>query len=181
MNISAAYFHRKIEHLLKKTIAILGGMFIAQAAIANPTVDNVAAGDITIQQSGSHTEINQTSQKGIVNWQNFNIGQSESVHFQQPTGGVTLNRINPNQGISQIYGKLSSTGQIILVNPAGIFFGPTARVDVASIIATASHISDKNFLEGNYIFESASRASAIINEGVIRAAEHGLVDNGASA
>src|SRR3990167_7813961 len=183
MGAHVDYSHNRIlRRLLQKIIAIAGGMLIAVAAIANPVVDNVAAGDVVIQQSGDHTEVTQTSQKGIVNWQSFNINQQESTHFQQPAGGITLNRISPNQGPSQVYGKLSSTGQIILVNPAGIFFGPTARVDVASIIATTANISDKNFMNGNYLFDQPSAYSgAVINEGVIRAAQNGLVALAATA
>ena len=144
--------------------------------MANPVVDNVASGSISIQQTGDHTEITQTSQKGIVNWQSFNISAQESTHFQQPQGGITLNRINPHQGVSEIYGKLSATGQIILINSAGIYFGPTARVDVAGIIATTANITDQNFLAGNYIFQqSSSYNGAVINQGVITAAEHGLI------
>lgn len=41
-------------------------------------------------------------------------------------GGMLLNRINPSQGVSAIDGRLTATGLIILINPAGIFFGPSA-------------------------------------------------------
>src|SRR5579863_738240 len=72
------------------------------AAYANPVLDNVAAGQVSIQQTPNSTVINQTSQKAIMNWKSFNIGQQESTHFQQPAGGVALNRINPTQGVSSI-------------------------------------------------------------------------------
>src|SRR3990167_11268721 len=85
MKLYAGYLHNRIlGRLFKKIIAIIGGMLITGAALANPVVDNIAAGDISIQQSGNTTEVTQTTQKGIVNWQSFNINSNESTHFQQP-------------------------------------------------------------------------------------------------
>lgn len=141
---------------------------------ANPVLDHVGAGQVSIQHSPNATVINQSSPKAIINWQSFNINANEHTHFNQPAGGVALNRINPSQGVSQIYGRLTATGQIILVNPAGIFFGPGAYVNVGGLIATTGHITDQAFLNGNYQFTAAS-AGAIINQGTLIAANHGLI------
>jgi filamentous hemagglutinin family protein len=145
-------------------------------AFANPQGGIVAAGIVSIQQQPNSTVINQSSQQAIINWQSFNIGASEATHFQQPTGGIALNRISAAQGASQIFGQLTATGTIILINQAGIYFGPTARVDVGGIIASTSDISDQNFLAGKYIFDKPSPYNgSIINQGTIIAANHGLV------
>jgi filamentous hemagglutinin family protein len=147
------------------------------SAFANPVLDNVAAGNVNVTgQNTPHVEVTQHTPQAILNWQSFNIPQQESVHFNQPANGIALNRINGNNGISQIAGRLSSNGRIILINPAGIHFSPTAKVDVAGLIASTANITDKNFLKGNFVFESDknSRAS-IINEGSIKAADHGFV------
>ncbi len=154
----------------------VAAILMVEATLANPVLDNVAAGQVSVQQSPNTTVVNQSSQKAILNWQSFNIGAAEKTHFQQPAGGIALNRINPNQGASQIYGQLTATGKIILVNQAGIYFGPTARVDVGGIIASTSDISDTNFLAGKYHFDQASAYNgSVINEGKIRAAQNGLV------
>lgn len=161
---------------LKQTIVLFVTILICTSASANPVVDHVSSGNVSIQQTPNSTVINQTSQKAIINWKSFNIGQSEATHFQQPAGGVALNRISPTQGASSIYGRLTATGQIILVNPAGIFFGPGAYVNVGGLIASTKDISDKNFLDGNYHFDGVSPYSgSIINQGQIIAADHGLV------
>ncbi|MHB1946895.1 MAG: beta strand repeat-containing protein [Gammaproteobacteria bacterium] len=167
-----------IERLKKiaRAIVFLGAIVIMGTAFANPQGGVVSSGSATIQQTPGNTVIQQNSQQAIINWQSFNIGSSETTHFQQPTGGVALNRINPQQGASQIFGQLTSTGQIILINQAGIYFGPTAHVDVGSIIASTSDMSDANFLAGKYIFDQPSPYNgSIINEGTIRAANYGLV------
>lgn len=145
-------------------------------AWANPTGPQIVSGQVTIQQTPNKTIINQSSKQAIVDWQSFNIGPHELTHFQQPAGGVALNRINPQQGPSQIYGVLTATGQIILVNPAGVYFGPSSYVNVGSLIASTAEISKANFLNGNYHFTHIGPYSgAIINQGQIIAATHGLI------
>lgn len=146
------------------------------SAIANPMGGSVAAGSISIQQAPSTTTINQSSSHGIINWQSFNINTNESTHFNQPVGGVTLNRISPLQGASQIYGRLTATGQIILINSAGIYFGPNSYVNVGGLIASTADISDKDFLSGNYHFiQNPMYNGAVVNQGTIISANHGLI------
>src|SRR5690606_5431985 len=87
-----------------------------------------------------------------------------------------LNRINPSQGVSQIYGRLTATGQIILVNPAGIFFGPGSFVNVGGMIATTMNISDQDFLNNYYRFANIDGYNgSVINKGSLIAADHGLI------
>ncbi|RDI40051.1 two-partner secretion domain-containing protein, partial [Aquicella lusitana] len=156
------------QNQLIKGIVAIATVFLTSVVAANPVLDNVASGNVSVQQSPNSTVINQSSQKAIINWRSFNIGQPESTHFQQPAGGVTLNRISPTQGPSSIYGRLTATGQIILMNPAGIFFGPSAYVNVGGLIATTANISNQDFLNGNYRFTHVSPYSgSIINEGQI--------------
>lgn len=149
---------------------------LAINAFANPVLGNIASGNVNVQQTTGSTIVNQTSQRAIINWQSFNIGAQEQTHFQQPVGGVALNRIDPTQGPSQIYGRLTATGEIILTNPAGVFFGPGSYVNVGGLIATTGNITDQNFLSGNYHFTSDPNYSgSIINQGTIIAAQNGLV------
>ena len=149
---------------------------ISTSILANPVLDNVAAGLVNIQQTPNSTVVNQSSQQAIINWQSFNIGASETTYFQQPAGGVALNRINPSNGVSAIYGRLTATGQIILVNPAGLFFGPGSFVNVGGLIATTANITDQDFLNGYYHFANNPNFNgAVVNQGQIIAADHGLV------
>ena len=124
-------------------LIILGGLVCSSSAFANPIFNNMLAGSASVSQTSSTTTVNQTSQQAILNWHSFNIGNDESTHFQQPTGGIAYNRIDPAQGVSQIYGTLTATVRIILSNPAGIFFGPNAYVNVGGIIATTMDMSIK--------------------------------------
>ncbi|MBV8803137.1 MAG: filamentous hemagglutinin N-terminal domain-containing protein, partial [Gammaproteobacteria bacterium] len=142
--------------ITRKAIVCLLFILFSGSAIANPAGGVIASGNVQIIQSTDQTLVQQNSQKAIINWQSFNIGANEKTHFQQPQGGIALNRINATQGPSQIYGRLTATGKIILVNQAGIFFGPGSYVNVGGIIASTSNISDQNFLAGKLIFDQPS-------------------------
>jgi filamentous hemagglutinin family protein len=149
----------------------------SSTAFSNPVLNSVTNGQASISQSGNTETVNQTSAQAILQWNSFNIGANEKTQFVQPnSSSVALNRINPSNGASQIYGQLSSNGKIILINGAGIHFGPGAQVNVGSLIASTSDITNENFLAGNYNFNiPSSQAGSIINEGSIRAADYGLV------
>lgn len=166
-----------LKKISQQFLAVLLAMLVATCTFANPVLENVASGNVTVQQSGNTTEVNQTSQQAIVNWQSFNINANEKTQFVQPNASsIALNRINPMQGASQIYGQLSANGQLILVNQAGIYFGPTAHVDAAGLIASTTDITNQNFLAGKYSFDQTSSYNgSVINAGEIDAANNGLV------
>ena len=157
-----------------KAAGFFTSLLSAGVIYANPVLDNIGAGNVSVEQTPQITTINQTSQQAILNWQSFNIGANEATHFIQPAGGVALNRISPLQGASQIYGTLTATGKIILINPAGVYFGPNSFVNVGGLIATTANLTDQNFLQGNYHFEAVPGFNgSIVNAGTIQAAEHG--------
>ncbi|MDZ4255458.1 MAG: YDG domain-containing protein, partial [Sulfuritalea sp.] len=130
-----------------------------------PTGGQVVAGQAAIRQAGNAMTIQQDSARAILNWNSFSIGSQASVNFQQPSASaVALNRVlgsNP----SAIYGSLTANGQVFLVNPSGVVFGPSARVDVAGMVASTLNIRDEDFLLGNYRFSRDFAAASLINEG----------------
>ena len=151
--------------------------FFSVLIIASPQGGTVQAGNITISNtSPGITTITQTTQKGIINWKSFSIGAAESIYFSQPgIYAITLNRVIGGN-ISYILGQLSATGQVWILNPAGVIFGPKAQVDVAGLLATTAGISNADFMAGNYnFFQGANGNARIINRGYINAANNGLV------
>lgn len=123
---------------------------LTTVAYANPTGGEVVSGGVVIQQPDAHTtQINQSTDKGIINWQTFNIAPGETTRFVQPSqSSITLNRINGFNGPSSIFGNLIANGQIWLINPAGIVFGAGSQVNVAGLLATTSDIRNDDFLAG---------------------------------
>ncbi len=162
---------------LRKLAVLVCAILCVEAVYANPTDGVVTSGSATITQTTNTTQINQTSDQAIINWNSFNIGANEATHFQQPSSNsLTLNRINPGQGASQIFGQLTANGRIILVNQAGIYFAPGSFVNVGGIIASTAGITDQNFLAGKLIFDQVSaQHGTVINQGTIIAARNGLV------
>lgn len=162
---------------------IIGSIFLAFLATYTPPTftlpqgGQVNAGKAVITSPNGNTLIiNQSTDKAVIDWHSFNLQQREATHFRQPsTRSITLNRIDPRNGASAINGYLTANGQVWLVNPAGIVFGATARVDVGGILATTAGISNDDFMAGRYHFvQSPDWHGAVINNGSITVAEEGI-------
>jgi|GEM_PF-1340545 len=140
-----------------------------------PTGGQVSAGQAAISQSGANMVIQQGSERAAINWQSFNVGADAHVQFQQPSAAsVTLNRVM-SADPSQIFGRISANGQVVLTNPQGVYFGRSARVDVGGLVATTNSISDANFMAGNNRYERNGSTGAVINEGELKAALGGYI------
>lgn len=159
--------------LPRRRLAVaIAAAFATQLAFAAPPAPNtlpaggqVAAGRASIQQSGANMAVNQTSNSAILNWQSFSIGANAAVNFVQPTAGsVTLNRVLGSDP-SAIYGSLTANGQVFLVNPSGVMFGPGARVDVGGLVASTLNIRDSDFLSGIFRFTRDGAVGAVVNQG----------------
>jgi filamentous hemagglutinin family protein len=162
----------KINSKLKvvTTLIALEAMMSFSPAVANPEGGIVVDGNAQIvQTSASRLDINQSTDSAIINWNSFSLAQDEHVNFNQPTSSsLTLNRVMGSD-LSRIAGKMTANGRIMLVNPNGILFTPTARIDVDGMLTTVSNISDENFKNKNFNFDiSSSIAEAgILNQGQI--------------
>lgn len=150
------------------------------ATIANPQGGTIAGGNASINHNSNETTITQTSDRAIINWEKFGISAGETTRFLQPgKGSIALNRvIGDGSGISPsvIDGILTANGGVWLVNPSGVFFGPTARVDVHSLVATTANILDADFMHDTFAFAfpTADANASIINQGTITVGEMGL-------
>ena len=145
--------------------------------MANPEGGEIVGGSATISQNGKKLGVNQHTDKAIIDWRSFDIDVDEHTQFYQPSSGATaLNRVKSNNP-SQILGKLSANGNIILINPNGVFFGADSRVDVNGLIATSADIDNQRFLNDTRLsFDRPGSSDAqIINNGEISAREAGLV------
>jgi len=144
-----------------------------------PTGGTVVRGNATISQTATAQAaamtVNQSSQRAAVNWSTFNLGSAASINFVQPNAqAVTLNRVNDSNP-SQIFGRITSNGQVFLSNANGVYFSPTSSVDVGAITATTHSISDDNFMSGKDVFERNNATGKVVNEGRISAALGGYV------
>lgn len=166
-----------LKNSKKNLLSVLLICSFSLSLFANPKGANVVSGDISIkQESATKLNIIQSTNKGIINWESFNIGKNEHTQFYQPnSNSITLNRVLSNDP-SQLLGKLSANGNLLLVNQNGFYFGKNFQADVAGLVASTHDIKNEDFLNGNYNFSIAGNPNAsIINEGTISAKDYGLV------
>ena len=170
--------NKTISRQLKSAFAAwAAGLYIIgtlATAYALPEGGQVAAGQAAITTAGSTMTIAQQTAQAIINWQNFGIGSGEAVHINQPNSqSMLLNRVigsNP----SEIFGQLTANGQVILVNPNGVFFRPGSSVDVGGLTASTLNIANEDFLKGQLRFAGDSQ-NPVVNAGSLTA-QNGYVN-----
>ena len=140
-----------------------------------PTGGQVSAGQASISQTGNTLNVNQTSQRAVVDWNTFNVGKDATVNFQQPNAqSATLNRVNDMQP-SQILGRITAPGQVVLVNPQGVYFGKSSSVDVGGLVATTHNAANQEFMDGQIKLSRNGATGKVENEGELRAALGGYI------
>jgi filamentous hemagglutinin family protein len=174
---------KTLQSLIHKNIRTGIAVLLKTALILSPSLAAAApqAGDVVagaariVQETPQRTQVQQFSDKAIINWQSFNIGLNEQMQFLQPSAtAILLNRVIGSDP-SSILGQLTANGRIVLVNPNGIFFSKDAKIDVASIIASTHDIKNDDFMAGRLNFNISGKPNAgIINEGTITIQEGGL-------
>ena len=154
---------------------VLGGTALAQAPNAIPLGGQVSAGQASITQSGTHTQVTQGSNRAVLDWQRFDVGRNASVNFTQPSAqSWTLNRVaTPDPSL--IAGRITANGGVAIVNPSGVVFAAGAQVNVGSLVASAAGIGNQNFMAGRMVFDGRPNPGARVeNHGAITVADRGL-------
>ncbi|NGM23151.1 filamentous hemagglutinin N-terminal domain-containing protein [Roseomonas stagni] len=148
---------------------------MAQAADARPSGGQVVAGQASIGQTATRTQVNQASDRAVIEWQRFDVGAQHQVDIRQPAASsFSLQRVTGGDP-SAIAGRITSNGGVALVNPAGVVFHQGAQVDVAALIATTSDITNQNFMAGRMVFDGQPRPGARVeNRGTVTVADRGL-------
>lgn len=164
-----------VRPLLQARWALLPVALLPLAAIGNPTGGSVVAGQASINGGSGLTTIQQQSASAVINWQQFGIGNGETVNFVQPSASAAiLNRVIGGDA-SAIFGNLTSNGRVFLINPQGVMFGAGARVDVGSLVASTLDIRNEDFMAGRYVLAGDANPAAVSNDGVITARDGGFV------
>ena len=118
---------------------------------------------VIVTVDGTTANIQTAANRSVIDWQSFNIGEGHRVNFLLPDrASVAVNRV---RGVgadfaSRIDGDLWSNGNVWLLNPNGVFFGATARVDVAGLLATPAglrNLDDLIGVDGTYDTTSTVR------------------------
>ncbi|MFN3932427.1 MAG: beta strand repeat-containing protein [Brevundimonas sp.] len=149
---------------------------------ALPGGGQIVGGTGTIHDpAGNHLQIDQASDRLLINWDSFDIGQNASVDFAQQNGpqSIAVNRVTGSGAApSLIFGQLSADGTVVVINGNGVVFGGTANVDVGRLVATTSDVSDAEFMSGGDLrfsgLSSDTGAVSILSGANITVADAGL-------
>ena len=138
---------RRVLPLVKRVL-LSTTLCVGQSApaFATPSGSTVQSGDISIsQESASSVTITQTSERGLIHWQDFSVGAGETIRFTQPNANsITANRVI-GVNASELYGQIEANGQIILINPNGIVFGANSVIDAAGLVASTLAMNEEDF------------------------------------
>ena len=150
---------------------LVGFVSTSQNGIGNPVGGSVVVGGAKVTASAPNTlEVDQQTKIVIIDWASFNIAAGETTKFNQPgADSLAVNRIGGGSP-SQILGSLLANGRIVLINGDGIVFGPDAKINVGSLIATTSDAANQDIASGKARFDKAGNPNAgIVNQGTIAA------------
>lgn len=142
---------------------------LALAAGPLPQGGKFVAGTGSISGTTTSLTINQTSNRGIIDWNGFSIGGGNQVNINNGTG-ATLNRVTGGTA-SSILGMLSATGSVYLINPQGIVIGSGGLVSTGGrFVASTLDTDNAAFMNGSALAFSSPAATAtgtVVNLGNI--------------
>jgi len=167
---------RLAARLLVLATLIPGLIFWSPGAMANPHGATVVHGDVSMSGGAGHLQINQGSQRAIINWESFSIQPGETTRFVQPNANaIALNRVT--SGIpSTIQGQLLANGGVILINPNGIVVGPRGQIDITGMLVMSTlDMSNRDFLKGGSMRFTGDSGAGVVNYGAISSASGDVV------
>ncbi len=107
-------------------------------------VDGRLPGTATMSQTANRMVIQQSGNAVMLNWNSFNIGRGNAVHFDQASAAMrAINVVVPGGPRSEIDGTLTARGQVFIFNQAGILFGPGANIDVGGLVGSSLKLNDE--------------------------------------
>jgi filamentous hemagglutinin family protein len=165
------------------TVVVAGMLAAAMSAVtpasAGPTGGIIpkdgGQGSIT-RPDANITIITQTSPRLAIDWTSFSSAYGERISFNQPnSSSIALNRV-VGAGRSELMGSLAANGQVFVINPNGVLFGPNASVDVGGLLASTLNMDPAKFLEGSQVLEGGG-IGTVVNRGKLTATEGGVASN----
>ncbi|MFC1632511.1 filamentous hemagglutinin N-terminal domain-containing protein, partial [Candidatus Omnitrophota bacterium] len=143
-----------------------------------PVPDKVVEGQAEFNYPDASTLSINASDKAIISYSSFNIAGNESVIINLPSVNSEILNRALGGSYSQLLGDLSCNGTFILINTSGIYAGPAANINAASLVLSTRDISNQDFLNGNYLFKKLSEDeldTLLLNEGNINVRDGGFV------
>lgn len=155
-----------IASALRLAVAALCGVAALAHAHTLPSAGQFVAGSGSIASNGRQMTIDQSTARGIIEWDSFSIGKGDRVKFDNGSG-ATLNRVTGGN-LSSILGTLSATGSVYLVNPQGIVIGKSGVVSTGGrFVASTLDTDNTSFMNGGQIAMIGVSNASVVNLGRI--------------
>ncbi|WP_426149050.1 filamentous hemagglutinin N-terminal domain-containing protein [Polaromonas sp. DSR2-3-2] len=172
--------HGKSSSTRKRVVgalAMLGlsALSMAASALDLPAGAQVTAGAATVQTPATGAMlVNQSTQRAVIKWNDFSIGQGKQVTFAQPNASAATLNVVTGGNASAIAGTLKSNGSVYLINQNGIAITPTGLVDTrAGFIASTLRMDESAFMGGKNVF--SGKGASVVNRGQILTGPGGTV------
>lgn len=156
--------NRALGALSQLALAVALVWSVAPHAYANPEGGVPIHGQASMASNGNVLTV--TTQNGAgtnhsaINWQSFSIPAGSTTQIVQPSAAsLSINRVVTNTP-SVLFGTLSSNGQVVLVNQAGIAVGSGALVDTAGFTASAVGMTAQDAMVGRLRFAGDGMTNA---------------------
>lgn len=135
--------------------------------IANPVGESVVSGQATFDRQGNQLTVNQSTDRVLINWQDFSIGADEVTRFVQPgSHSLAVNRV-VSGNLSSIMGRLEANGRVWLINPNGVVIGSGAHIDTNGFLATTLDATNEALMRGEDVLFSGNSEATIHQMGTI--------------
>ena len=150
--VVAARGKRSAGRLQRRVLAAACAMAFASPVLAAGNlpvaaqnfVDARLAGTASVTQTANRMVIQQTGNAMLLNWNSFDIGRGNAVHFDQASAAMrAINVVAAGGPRSEINGSLTARGQVFIFNQAGILFGPGAQIDVGGLVGSTLKLNDE--------------------------------------
>ncbi len=143
---------------------------------ALPQNPNVVRGQAGFATDGSRLDVNQSTDRVVIDWRSFDIGKDAGVSFHQPgTDSIAVNRISGGGMPSQIDGMLNANGTVVILNPNGVLFSASSTVNVGGLVASTGKLDIDRFMAGdNRLAFTGATSGSVTTLGTINIADAGL-------
>ena len=134
------------KKMRRGSLAALITLALTSSALAMPTGGVVMEGgsDITITDNNWTNPASEATitaaNDGLVGWNTFNIGETEKLYFNIADGKTLVNQVTGVGQLSSILGTMEQTGgkgNLVLINPSGIYVGPNAVLNIPDLTLSA--------------------------------------------
>lgn len=146
--------------------------------LTTPTGEVVVGGSASFDRpNAGQLNVNQNTDRVVINWNQFNIGAGATTQFYQPgSNSLAVNRVvGASQDPTQILGTLKANGRVMVLDRNGVLFGRDAVLDVGGIIASTGDIDTGAVMSGSNFLELKNFGDgSVVNEGSISVKDAGL-------